>query len=259
MFSSRTLKVIGRLICTGLILARCPTLAHSDIPKIRVLILTGRNNHDWRKTTPEIVSALTETGRFDVDVEEDVPGMKVEKILAADVILGNFNTFPKLESVWDKGMRDAVEAYLKHGHALVIVHAGSAVFYDWPFFQKLASVTWGLGTHHAKIHESEVTLTNCGSPITAGLKAFQIKDEFWEKAWMTDTNATCLATVVPNPAFGGSGKEEKIMFSNEVMGARGFTILLGHNAEAMENAAWRMLLRRGTEWAATGKVSDEKP
>ena len=35
---------------------------------VRILIIDGQNNHDWRKTTPVLKSCLDATGRFKVDV-----------------------------------------------------------------------------------------------------------------------------------------------------------------------------------------------
>lgn len=224
------------------------------LPKIRVLVLTGRNNHEWKKTTPEIVAALMESGRFQVDVEVNVPAMKPEQLQAYDVILSNFNTFPAKDEVWDSTMRKAFEKYMKQGHGLVIVHAGSAVFNDWPFFQQLACATWGAKSHHAKIHENQIRFTDVASPITAGLPPFTTTDEYWEDA-QVDSNANRLAVVTPKPDFGGSGKEEPILFSTQVEGARGFNILLGHAVEGIDNPVFRELLQRGTEWAATGKVT----
>ncbi len=37
-----------------------------DAGKVRVLILTGRNNHEWRVTNPYLREVLQVTGRFDV-------------------------------------------------------------------------------------------------------------------------------------------------------------------------------------------------
>jgi len=42
--------------------------------KVRVLVFSGRNNHDWRASTPFLRSLLLESGRFDVRVCEDHPG-----------------------------------------------------------------------------------------------------------------------------------------------------------------------------------------
>jgi uncharacterized protein len=40
----------------------------SSTGKIRVLIIDGQNNHDWRATTPFMKKALEDSGRFTVDV-----------------------------------------------------------------------------------------------------------------------------------------------------------------------------------------------
>ncbi len=61
-----------RYLALALILAAVlPAGAQNTIPlfhagTIRALILSGRNNHDWRATTPCLRDLLTESGRFDV-------------------------------------------------------------------------------------------------------------------------------------------------------------------------------------------------
>lgn len=223
----------------------------------RVLILSGANNHDWRKTTPAIKSALEETGRFKVDVEDNVIGMPPDAFAPYAVILSNFNTFGKdatKDTQWPEATRRAFLDHIAGGRGLVIVHAGSSVFYDWPEFQSLACGTWRGGTRHGRIHVGRVTFTDAASPITAGLEPFWIRDEFWEDIDAAP-GAKVLATVVPDPAHGGSGKAENILAQTESGGGRGFALFLGHDTTTMENTAWRTLLQRGTEWAATGKVT----
>jgi type 1 glutamine amidotransferase len=36
---------------------------------------------------------------------------------------------------------------------------------------------------------------------------------------------------------------------------RCFHLILGHDARTIQNAGWQALMLRGTEWAATGKVT----
>ena len=43
--------------------------------KLRALVLSGRNNHDWRTTTPFLRSLLVDSGRFDVRVVEEPDGI----------------------------------------------------------------------------------------------------------------------------------------------------------------------------------------
>jgi hypothetical protein len=43
-------------------------------PKIRALIVTGQNGHDWHATTPVLRSVLEATGKFEVRVTEEFRG-----------------------------------------------------------------------------------------------------------------------------------------------------------------------------------------
>lgn len=78
--------------------------------------------------------------------------------------------------------------------------------------------------------------------------------EFWEGSILS-TGARVLATVTPRIDAGGSGKLEPIALATTVGAGRGFTLLLGHDAATMKTAGFVRLLRRATEWAATGAVS----
>jgi type 1 glutamine amidotransferase len=225
--------------------------------KPRVLILSGANNHDWKQTTPAIRAVLEESGRFEVDVEEDVIAMKPEAFAPYAVVLGNFNTFGEdapATKEWPAETRRGFLDHMAKGKGLVIVHAGSSVFYDWAEFQQLACGTWKDGTSHGDIHVSRVTFTGGESPVTRGLEPFWIRDEFWHDIHVAP-GAKPLAVVTPDPAFKGSGKAENILFTTERGAARGFAIFLGHDVATMRNSAWKSLLQRGTEWAATGKVT----
>ncbi len=37
---------------------------------VKVLVISGQNNHNWKKTTPLLVDALGKTGRFKVTVKK---------------------------------------------------------------------------------------------------------------------------------------------------------------------------------------------
>jgi len=248
-----TKRIVTILIGTLLLIAGL----NGDAAPLRILMLSGANNHDWPATTPLLKSILEERGRFTVYVETNVPAMKPEVFKNYDAVLSNFNTFGLKNpgEVWNAAMHAAFVDFIRNGHGLVVVHAGSAVFYDWPEFQQIAGVTWGKSTGHGKLHTNEVRIVAANHPITAGLKDFETFDEFWQNA-QAAPGALALATVTPRPEFGGSGKPEPIAFATEFGGGRGFTLLLGHNAKAMESDGFKTLLQRGTEWAATGKISN---
>jgi hypothetical protein len=205
---------------------------------LRLLLLTGANNHDWRATTPVLKAILEHGALFAVDVETNVAAMQPAAFRGYDAVLSNFNTFGLKPpgAVWNPEMRRAFVAFIRAGHGLVVVHAGSAVFYDWPEFQQIAGVTWGQATHHGKLHTNEVAIVTSDHPITAGLRAFETFDEFWQNAPVAP-GAQVLATVTPRPEFGGSGRPEPMALATEFGAGRGFTLLLGHNPQAMASPA----------------------
>jgi type 1 glutamine amidotransferase len=225
-------------------------------PPRRVLILSGANNHDWRATTPVLKAALEAGGLCQVVVTENPASLRPNDLAGLDVVLSNFNTFGKKDagSVWDSEMREAFIAWIRQGHGLVAVHAGSSVFYDWPEFQALAGTSWGRTSRHAKKHSSGVVIHPTIHPIATGLAGFETHDEFWEGSVLS-AGATVLATATPKVGFGGSGKPEPIALATTLGVGRGFTLLLGHDAAAMQHEGFIRFLRRGTEWAATGAVS----
>ena len=91
--------------------------------KIRVLILTGRNNHDWRSTTPYLRHVLDLTGKFDVRVTEVPDGITAETLKPFDVLVANY-CGPR----WSAQAEKAVEEFVRGGKGLVAVHAASYSF-----------------------------------------------------------------------------------------------------------------------------------
>jgi len=51
----------------------------ADEPRIKALIIAGRNNHDWHRTTAMLKATLEATGRFTVDVSESPADYEVER------------------------------------------------------------------------------------------------------------------------------------------------------------------------------------
>ena len=57
---------------------------------IRILILSGRNNHDWRTSTPFMEKILNDTGRFDVRLEEEPNGINADTLAPFDVLVDDY-------------------------------------------------------------------------------------------------------------------------------------------------------------------------
>ena len=74
-----------------------------------------------------------------------------------------------------------------------------------------------------------------------------------------------MFTAFALPEKGGSGREEPLVFTVDYGKARIFHIMLGHAGDTLEDnpamqcTGFQVLLLRGAEWAATGKVTQKVP
>lgn len=252
-------RIRDRLLAAILGLTACcvSTLQAGDTP-VRVMLLSGANNHNWRLTTPELCAALGECGRFQVDVIDDVAALRPADFAPYDVIVSNFNTFKNpgpADRTWNAAVRAAFLEHIGSGRGFVVVHAGSSSFDDWPEYQRLTVTSWTRGTtRHGQRHAAPVSFDGTAHPVTRGLAPFWTYDEFWENL-VVQPGAQALASVTPSPQYRGGGKPAPIVFATDFGHGRGFCLLLGHDVTAMRNPGFRTLLKRGIEWAATGKVT----
>ena len=223
---------------------------------INVLILSGRNNHNWQQTTPVIQNILEGSSRFNVTVTNNPEDLNPSELNQYDVILSNWNTWPDVTGErWNPDLEKAFLNFIGGGKGFVVVHAGSSTLQDWPEFQQIAGGTWGKDiTGHGPIHTFKVDIDDKNHPVLKGLKEFYIKDELWNRTkFQDDIHIVCSA--YSSPEKKGTGKNEPVVITTKYGKGRGFYSVLGHNKATMQNTAWKTLLLRGTEWAATGKVT----
>jgi type 1 glutamine amidotransferase len=105
-----------------------------------------------------------------------------------------------------------------------------------------------------KLSGTEINIINRKHPVTIGMAGFHIFDELWIDAEV-NPDFEVLATAT-NEQLKKEGKPEQpaVMVSQYGRG-RIFHTILGHDVRAMRNTGFKELLLRGTEWAATGKVT----
>jgi len=243
------------LCCAGLVRAQAP-------PKIKVLILTGVSNHDWRSTTPVLRDILERTGRFDVRVNEECRGCGLETFAPYDALVLNYNDWRNSGPWWDDRARQAMLDYVRNGNGLVSYHASNNAFWGWPEYDKLIGGTWRETAGHGPIHAFTVNITDRLHPVTQGLPAsFAQIDELYHRLAL-QPNLHVLATAFDDPKNCykpnegcGTGKDEPLIWTLQYGQGRVFQTALGHDAKAMPSAGFVITLQRGTEWAATGAVT----
>ncbi|MBU0618026.1 MAG: PmoA family protein [Planctomycetes bacterium] len=253
-------------ILVSVCVAGAAGLCGADEPsRLRVLLLSGQNNHDWRQTTPIIRGALEKCGRFVVDVTEHPERVTAETLRAYAVVVSNWNSFhrdqPPPVVDWPPETRRAFVDFVRNGGGFVTVHAGGSSFYDdtWPTYHELVIARYGFGqTAHGVQHVFAVQIEDVEHPVTRGMRDFFLHDELWHRTSVV-AGATVLASAFSSMESKGSGQYEPVAFVRRFGQGRCFATLLGHGPRALRNPAFASLLARGTEWAATGEVTLSLP
>jgi type 1 glutamine amidotransferase len=255
-------------------------------PAIKVLIIDGQNNHKWEVTTPILKQDLESTGKFQVDVATtppagaDMSGFK-PNFSAYKVVLSNYNG-----DSWPKETQTAFEQFVGNGGGFVSYHAADNAFADWPAYNEMIGLGgWGGRTekngayvrfkageftqeakpgpsgHHGKQHPFQVMIRNPLHPVTKGLPQIWMHatDELYDSLRGPGGNMHILATALSDPDTGGTGENEPILMALSFGRGRVFHTTLGHGPEAMACVGFIVTLQRGTEWAATGKVTLKIP
>ena len=265
------------------------TASAAAAEKIRVLLLDGESAgpyHNWQLTTPILKMELEESGILDVTVA------------TAPVSTGNFSNFKpefakyqvvvfNLDSPqWPNPLRAAFEQYVLNGGGVVFVHAADNAFPGWPAFNQMTGIggwrgrtetagprwfikdskvvsdrTPGSAGRHGVRLPFQITSRDPEHPIMKGLPATWMhqSDELYSLMRGPGRNMTILATAHSNPANRGTGNEEPMLMVVRFGKGRIFHTTLGHDPLALSCVGFITTLRRGTEWAATGKVTQKVP
>ncbi len=237
-----------------------------DRSKVQVLILTGQNVHDWRGTTPVIKQVLEATGRFEVRVIEEVRGVGPETFEPYDVLLVNYYN-RNAGDRWGERAQQAVETFVRAGKGLVIYHLSLGAFDGWTDYEKMSGGNWRpMNGHHSARHDFTVDIKDTEHPITRGLKSFLVKtDELYANLrWQPEGSYHVLATAYDDHAlYGGKARQptpgaglvQPILWTTSYGQGRAFITTLGHGPDETRGQPFGVTLARGTEWAATGKVT----
>lgn len=241
-------------VVLGTLVAGWCTRVHAAEPKkIQVLIVTGFDvpSHPWRKTTPQAREVLEATGRFDVKVCEDVGIFESSTLDKYDVIVLNYGYWKEPDPS-EKGKAGLLN-YVKRGKGLVALHFACSSFQDWDEYRELLGRVWVKGTGgHGPRSKFTVKIRAADHPITRGMSDFEMDDELYSKL-SGDAEIRVLATAYST----WSKNVEPMVFVKKYGKGRVCHNVLGHDVRARDNGAYEKLLRRGVEWAATGKVTVE--
>jgi uncharacterized protein len=278
-------------ILAALVLASVAVAAQTPRAAIPIMLLDGESAgryHDWQRVTPVLKKMLDETGLFEVTI--------VTAPATTGELAGFDPQFAKYRAVvmnydapqerWPAALKTSFERYMTGGGGLVAVHAADNAFAGWTAFNemigiggwraraedagpfwfyrdgKLASDTSpGRAGSHGRRTPYQVVVRDTTHPIMRGLPAMWMHqgDELYARLRGPGTNMTVLATAFSDPANNGSGRDEPQLLALHYGKGRVFHTTMGHDIVALSSVDFVVTLQRGTEWAATGKVTQKVP
>ncbi|MDR2773148.1 MAG: ThuA domain-containing protein [Tannerella sp.] len=257
---------------------------------IKALIVTGQNNHNWRVSSVVLQKYLNESGIFAADMvispekDKDMPSFCPD-FSAYSVIVLDYNG-----DSWSEDTNSAFLEYVKNGGGVVVYHAADNAFRNWKEYNEIIGLGgWenrdetdgpyvyfsngkevrdtspGPGGNHGDQHEYKIMLRVKDHPITKGLPDVWTHsvDELYDRLRGPAKNMTILATAYSDKNTRGTGRDEPILMVLNWGKGRIFHTVLGHVGgpvhPAIDGHSFIVTFLRGTEWAATGEVTQKVP
>lgn len=249
---------------------------------------SGGPYHDWPAVTAALTEILDEAGLFAVTIVT-APGAQASftgfrpDFASFDAVVLNYDA---PDGRWPARLQAAFEQYVEQGGGLVSVHAADNAFPGWTEYNEMIGVGgWRSRDEHTGPYWyfAAGTLTRDASPGSAGShgrrEPFTVvvrepthpimrglphewmhgEDELYAHLRGPGTNMTVLATAYSDPANAGSGRHEPQLIALTYGAGRIFHTTFGHDVRAISSQDFAVTFARGTEWVATGDVSQPVP
>ena len=285
----RSQLLIPAAVCFAVL--GCGVWTAQAAPPIRVMLLDGEQAgayHNWRETSPYLKKMLEDARIFDVTVVTAPPKDGDFSNFKPDwskyqVVVANYDV---PDERWSSELKSSFEEYVRNGGGFVSVHAADNAFPNWREYNLMIGVggwrgrneKWGphfyyqdgkvvpdttpgpAGSHGARLPYKIVNRAT-DHPVTKGLPKewMHVGDELYANLRGPGESMTILSTAYSDPSNRGTSHDEPILMAIPYGKGRVFHTVMGHDIAALNCVGFMATYQRGTEWAATGKVTQKVP
>jgi len=205
------------------------------MPRIKTLVFTGGEIHDFKGCGEAIVEALSQNEQFEITkVENDLSVLEAPGLDPYDIVVFYY-TVGKITDAQKNGLLNFVAS----GKGYVGIHSAADSFRDCPEYQAMVG---GRFLTHPHYREYQVSVVDPEHPITKDLTEFTVTDEQYILDFDPRVNVLCSAL--------WKGKAMPVAWTKSWGKGRVFYLALGHDRKACEQKIFRLLLIRGALWAA---------
>lgn len=273
------------------LLAAAHAQASAQSRPIRVLIVDGVNNHDWKTATHAITEILTATSLFSVEASTTPPREAPPEAWNTwrpdfsryDVVVNNFNGGHQEDGLdWPLPVQQSLETFVRGGGGLVVYHAANNAFLKWKAYNEMIGLGWrsrtfgpglavsddgavkiipqgaGLEPGHPERQQFQIHVRETHHPITANMPPVWLHpSEQLTHGQHGPAEALTVLTYAHSPV---SNQNEPMDWVRNYGSGRVYTTMLGHtwtgeSTVNLECVGFQTLLARGVQWAATGTVT----
>ena len=248
---------------------------------MKILIITGRSNHNWIIGIHNLKKIFKELDGCEVKV--DFKYIFRHKINSYVPNYNNYNVIvfdyngPEL----NRKSQIAFEQYMAGGGGLIVYHSGGNAFPLWEEYNRMIGIAgWGnrdyrygheiyisdrkirfsdntgIAGYHGRIHSFYINNINTKHSLMYEIPNtwFHSGDEIYENLRGFLNYDQILASTITSPEFGGSGREVPVAMAIKYHHGRIFHTTLGHcklfSNRAMMNVGFRKLMQNGALWVS---------
>jgi type 1 glutamine amidotransferase len=275
-----------------LLVALSMDLSAQKRDRVRVLIVDGFSNHDWKQTSNLTKRILEESRLFQVDVST-FPADSTDQATWApafknySVVIQNCNNIQNKALRWPRRVELELQSYVKNGGGLYVLHSGNNAFPHWKEYDDMIGLGWrpkttgyaleidehrrvirippgeGNGTNHGKRFDAIIQVLN-RHPINQGYP------DQWKTAFTEVYNyprGTAENLTILSYAYDSTSTQKMWPVEWVVKYGKGrvYNSSMGHLwKNEVYPASYRCIgfqttMIRVTEWLATGRVTYPVP